>query len=116
MQNEAFVRFMAEVINNEPVEDKRAKSAELQKEVDHFLKNGGEIVQVPLGYTRLDEELPAAKDGVPISGKPGINWSPDRNKWSIRTPNSRQFIGYATSITEGLEMQTKHEKQKWKES
>jgi hypothetical protein len=99
------------------VENKRALSANLAQHTREFLKHGGTVVVIPTGVSKYLEPPPVPRDGVPISGVAGINWSVDRKQWTVRTPNSRRHLGFANDLAEAVEMQRKHEaKQAWKES
>lgn len=91
----------------EVVENKDWLRQQLNSHTIHFLHTGGKVTELPYGVKALPNELRAPGVGQLDSGHSGITWSPDKNKWVVRTTNSRKNLGYADSIAEALAMQEK---------
>lgn len=109
--------FIERYSQPEVVENKRALSELLAAQQLRFEAAGGKVTELPYGVKALPNEvrIPATCDTD--SGYPGISWSPDREKWSVRTTNSRKHLGFAKTLCEALRIQEQHSnKQDWKES
>lgn len=100
----------------EVVENKEPLRGLLIKQVAEFESKGGKVTELPYGVKTHQYEIRSPAPGQLDSGYAGITWSPDREKWAVRTTNSRKHLGFADSICEALALQEKHQnKQNWKE-
>jgi hypothetical protein len=91
--------------NDDPVEDKSIKRAELSEAVEAFLANGGKVKEIPYGAGVTDEhgDVRRDKDGTPLSGVEGIVWDSRRNQWKVLSRDKRTHpLGFVDSVNQGI--------------